>query len=305
MSRTKTNDWQPPAENLYRTLIGPVEDAGWLRGVDRLYIVPHAILNYLPFAVLARSVSTESGSDRVNDATRAYKLNRNDRLLIDDFTIAYLPAAATLVYGGQTTSSSKSALAMAPANTRLRYTQQESKDVSAFFPARHMLLLGARATETSFKRFADTYDVIHLATHGYLNKVNPLLSGVTLEPDSENDGRLEVHEILELRLNAKLVTLSACDTALGGGYFTEVPAGDDLVGLTRAFLFAGSTTVMASLWEVNDLSASRLMRGFYQRLGKTDKAAALASAQREMRQRGAPYGHPYYWSAFILVGQMR
>jgi CHAT domain-containing protein/Tfp pilus assembly protein PilF len=305
MSRTRTNDWKPPSESLYHTLIGPVADAGWLRGANRLYIVPHAILNYLPFAVLDKSYRTANGSERVKDATRASDSSRSDRLLIDDFTIAYLPAAATLVYGGQETSSSKSALAMAPANTRLRYTQQESTDVSAFFPARHMLLLGTRATETSFKRFADTYDVIHLATHGYFNKLNPLLSGVTLEADAENDGRLEVHEILGLRLNAKLVTLSACDTALGSGYFDEVPAGDDLVGLTRAFLFAGSPTVMASLWEVNDLSATRLMRSFYQRLGQSDKASALASAQRDMRQRRGIYRHPYYWSAFVLVGQMR
>ena len=75
--------------------------------------------------------------------------------------------------------------------------------------------------------------------------MNPLLSGLTLEADTQEDGRLEVHEILGLRLNANLVTLSACDTALGSGYFAEVPAGDDLVGLTRAFLFAGSPSVCA------------------------------------------------------------
>lgn len=63
----------------------------------------------------------------------------------------------------------------------------------------------------------------------------PLLSGVLLEPDAAEDGRMEVHEILALKLNAKLVTLSACDTALGSGYFADVPAGDDLIGLTRAF----------------------------------------------------------------------
>jgi len=166
-----------------------------------------------------------------------------------------------------------------------------------------MLLVGSRATESLFKRFADRYDVIHLATHGYFNKLNPLLSGVVLEPDAENDGRLEVHEILELKLNAELVTLSACDTALGSGYFAEVPAGDDLVGLTRAFLFAGSPSVLASLWEVNDRSAVQLMHSFYSQLRNGDKAAALAKAQREMRARGL-YRHPYYWGAFTLVGRM-
>jgi CHAT domain-containing protein len=281
--RKNTNEWKPPAQSLYRTLIAPIEDAGWLRGISRIYIVPHAILHYLPFAALAKG--------------------NGDRLLIDDYVLAYLPAAAALVYGGKTSLASRSVLAMAPSNTRLRYTQQESQNVSEFFPNQNMLLLGSRATESSFKRFADRYDVIHLATHGYFNKLNPLLSGVTLEPDDQEDGRLEVHEILRLRLNAKLVTLSACDTALGSGYFAEVPAGDDLVGLTRAFLFAGSPTVMASLWEVNDLSAVRLMHSFYGQLGQSDKATALAKAQGEMRAR-RPYRHPYYWATFVLIGRM-
>ena len=281
--RKSTDEWKLPAKSLYQTLIAPIEKEGWLRGVNRLYIVPHAILHYLPFAALAKS-----GGDRV---------------LIDDYVLAYLPAAAALVYGGKTSLGIKSVLAMAPSSTGLRYTRQESQNVSVFFPNQHMLLLGSRATESSFKRFADRYDVIHLATHGYFNKLNPLLSGVTLEPDDQEDGRLEVHEILDLRLNAKLVTLSACDTALGSGYFAEVPAGDDLIGLTRAFLFAGSPTVMASLWEVNDLSAVRLMHSFYGQLGQTDKATALAKAQREMRRRGV-YRHPYYWGAFTLGGRM-
>src|SRR4029077_13082906 len=161
----------------------------------------------------------------------------------------------------------------------------------------------SQATESSFKRLAGQYDVIHLPTHGYFNKMNPLLSGVTLEPDAQEDGRLEVHEILGLRLKAKLVTLSACDTALGSGYFAEVPAGDDLIGLTRAFLFAGTPSVLASLWEVNDRSAGILMHSFYGHLRDDDKAAALAKAQREMRAR-VLYRHPYYWGAFTLVGQM-
>jgi CHAT domain-containing protein/Tfp pilus assembly protein PilF len=292
MMRKGTNEWKPPAASLYQTLIAPVLDAGWLRGITRIYIVPHAALHYLPFATLVKG-----GSLSVRGSS--------DRLLIDDYVLAYLPAAAALVYGSQSNAVSKSALAMAPSNTGLRYTQRESRDVSAFFPARHMLLLGPGATETSFKRFAGTYDVIHLATHGYFNKLNPLLSGVTLEADSENDGRLEVHEILGLRLNAKLVTLSACDTALGSGYFAEVPAGDDLVGLTRAFLFAGSPSVLASLWEVNDLSAVQFMRRFYQQMGHTDKAVGLANVQREMSRRGGIYRHPYYWSGFVMIGQMK
>ncbi|MEO7970289.1 MAG: CHAT domain-containing protein [bacterium] len=285
MVRQHTDEWKLPAEKLYQALISPAEDAGWLRGIERLYLVPHSILHYVPFAAL-RKVS-----------------NGRERLLVDKFVLAYLPAAALLVNGDAASVSSKSVLAMAPSNSRLRFTQQESRSVSNFFPKQHTLLLGARATESSFKNLAGDYDVIHLATHGFFNKLNPLLSGVLLEPDAENDGRLEVHEIFGLQLHAQLVTLSACDTALGSGYFTEVPAGDDLVGLTRAFLSAGSPTVLATLWEINDRSSVETMRDFYRQVGKSDKASALASVQRGMRHQG-PYRHPYYWAPFVLVGRM-
>jgi CHAT domain-containing protein/Tfp pilus assembly protein PilF len=286
MLHKNTNEWKLPAASLYRALIAPIEEAGWLQGIKQLYIIPHSILHYVPFAVLKKGDSNRS------------------HFLVDDYVLAYLPAAATLVYADKPARSSNSVLAMAPSSTRLQYTQKESQSVSELFPRQHMLLLGSRATESSFKRLADRYDVIHLATHGYFNKLNPLLSGVMLEPGAGEDGRLEVHEILELKLNAELVTLSACDTALGSGYFAEVPAGDDLVGLTRAFMFAGAPSVLASLWEVNDRSAVQLMRSFYGQLRNSDKATALARAQREMRTRG-PYRHPYYWGAFTLVGQMQ
>jgi CHAT domain-containing protein/Flp pilus assembly protein TadD len=286
MLHKNTNEWKLPAANLYRTLIAPIEEAGWLQGIKQLYIIPHAILHYVPFAALKKGDGNPS------------------RFLLDDYVLAYLPAAATLVYSDKPTRSSNSVLAMAPSSTRLQYTLRESQSVSELFPGQHTLLLGSRATESSFKRLAERYDVIHLATHGYFNKLNPLLSGVMLEPDAQEDGRLEVHEILELKLNAELVTLSACDTALGSGYFAEVPAGDDLLGLTRAFLFAGTPSVMASLWEVNDRSAVQLMHSFYGQLRNSDKATALARAQREMRARG-PYRHPYYWGGFTLVGQMQ
>ena len=286
MLHKNTNEWKLPAARLYQTLIAPIEDAGWLQGIKQLYIIPHATLHYVPFAVLLKA-----------DHNRSH-------FLIDDYVLAYLPAAAALVYADTPTRPSHSVLAMAPSNTRLQYTQRESQSVSELFPRRHMLLLGSRATESSFKHLADHYDVIHLATHGYFNKLNPLLSGLILEPDASDDGRLEVHEILELKLNAELVTLSACDTALGSGYFAEVPAGDDLVGLTRAFMFAGSPSVLASLWEVNDRSAVQLMRTFYGHLRDSDKATALAKAQREMRAPGL-YRHPYYWAPFVMVGEMK
>ena len=286
MLRKNTKGWQLPSASLYKSLIEPIEAAGWLRDVNRIYLVPHATLHYLPFAALLRRPGNSS------------------RMLIDDYTLAYLPAAATLVYRDDPRGTTRSVLALAPANTRLMYARQESQDISNFFPLQHKVLVGSQASESSLKRLAGQYDVIHLATHGYFNKLNPLLSGIMLEPDIQEDGRMEVHEILSLKLNAKLVPLSACDTALGSGYFAEIPAGDDFIGLTRAFLFAGTPSVLASLWEVNDRSAGILMHSFYGQLRQADKATALARAQRSMRARSGPYAHPYYWAPFVLVGQM-
>ncbi len=165
------------------------------------------------------------------------------------------------------TPTAGSVLALAPARGGLRFTRQEATAVAGLFPKERLLLVGARATEGAFKSAAGRYEVLHLATHGYFNRLNPLLSGLELEADVKEDGRLEVHEILGMRLAARLVVLSACDTALGGGYFAEVPSGDDIVGLTRAFLFAGSPSVVASLWAVNDRSTMALMGGFYGKLG--------------------------------------
>ena len=320
--RGSGSDWQAPAASLRQSLVAPIENEGWLAGIQHLYIVPHAVLHYVPFAVLPRG--KENGA----------------RLMVSDYVIAYLPAAAALVYANGDGERAASVLAMAPTQPGLQFTRQEATAVAGLFPKDRLLLVGNRATETVFKSSAGRYEVLHLATHGYFNKFNPLLSGLELEPDAREDGRLEVHEILGLKLSARLVVLSACDTALGGGYFAEVPAGDDIVGLTRAFLFAGSPSVVASLWAVNDQSTMQLMGAFYGQLLGTngvkadaarslpglpalsggtgsrvegsavegspaDRATALADAQRALLTRGGRYAHPYFWGAFVLVGQMK
>jgi CHAT domain-containing protein len=287
VARKEGDRWRRSAGSLTAALITPVEEAGWLEGIDKLYLVPHGILHYLPFAALPR-VSGDT-----------------QRLLVEDYVLAYLPSAADLVHQQQKHGSQATLLALAPRRSRLEHAPQEVRRISRFFPQSHLLLEGPRATETSFKTESGSFDVLHLATHGYFNKLNPLLSGLELESGGREDGRLEVHEILGLRLVADLITLSACETALGSGYFAEVPAGDDFVGLTRAFLFAGGASVLASLWEVNDRSTLELMEIFYGHLRDGDKATALAAAQRQMLQSGGRFAHPYFWAPFTLVGAMR
>ena len=281
----RDDDWRQSAASLYRILIAPIEQAGWLDSIHRLYIVPHGILDYIPFAALPRS------SDKA------------DPLLVEKYVVAYVPAASTLVFGQRKSETAQALFALAPARSHLQYAQQEVQQAAKSFSSNSRVLVGKQATEYDFKLQASRYQILHLATHGYFNKLNPLFSAVELESDIHDDGRLEVHEILGLQLHADLVTLSACDTAMGGGYFADVPAGDDLVGLTRAFLFAGSASVLASLWEVDDRSGALLMGNFYRALRSEDKAQALAEAQRYLLRHGGHYAHPYFWAPFILVGQ--
>lgn len=284
--RTEDNDWHTSAAGLRNLLIGSIEAQGWLKGIRRLYLVPNGSLNYVPFAALPRTVAGRS------------------RFLADDYVLAYLPSAAALVYVQGDPAPHPKLLAIAPERAHLQYAEQEARDVSSLFRPRALLLTGKSATKDSFERMAGDYQLLHLATHGYLNRYTPLLSGLELEPDGKDDGLLEVHEILDLKLHANLVTLSACETALGSGYFSEIPAGDDFVGFTRAFLSAGSQAVLASLWSVNDRSTLELMVDFYRRLPKQRTAAALAEAQRAMRLSGGRYSHPYFWAPFVLVGKM-
>ena len=280
--------WKMPAGSLAETLLQPIMAPGWLNEVKHLYLVPHGMLNYLPFALLP--IEAES-----------------QQPMIERFTLSYLPAASLLANGVPLGNQTQSMLAMAPAVSRLEHAPEEVRSIGALFKPNAELLLGDHATESRFKKSAGDFQFLHLATHGYFNKLNPLLSGLQLESDGSNDGLLEVHEILQLKLDSDLVTLSACKTGLGSGYFSSIPAGDDFVGMTRAFLQAGSASVMATLWEVEDRSTVGLMKSFYRHLDKNDprqdKAGALANAQRALLF-SKNYQHPYYWAPFVLVGSM-
>ncbi len=284
LTRERGNDWLKPAESLYQLLIAPIEQAGWLKGITRLYLVPHTVLHYLPFAAL---VHPGSGGGR---------------FLVEDYEVAYLAAASALVYGAKREDPKPSLFVLAPAQSGLQFAQQEARAVGALFPDDRLVLVGRQATKSAFQRQAARYQIIHLATHGFFDKFNPVFSGVQLEPEAHEDGRLQVYEILRLHLEARLVTLSACETALESGYFVEYPAGDDFVGLSRAFLFAGSSAVLASLWEVDDRSTSQLMRAFYRGLQKTEGAAALRQAQLALLKPGSRYRRPYFWAPFVLMG---
>lgn len=274
-------EWIQPAKGLSTLLVDPLRSAGYLGKIHRLFIVPDGVLNYVPFAALPVG---------------------RTRFLGDEFTLAYLPSAAALVRQPAGITGGRTLLAMAPSKAHLPNTTAEVRSIGNIFPRTSRVVTGTAATKTLFKQVAGNYDYLHLATHGSLNRNAPSLSALELEPDDQNDGRLELHEIITMKLHARLVTLSACETALGEGYFTQTPAGDEFVGMTRAFLSAGGDNVLASLWAVNDESTRVLMVRFYRHLLESGPAEALAQAQRELRQSEPRYRDPYYWAAFVMVG---
>jgi CHAT domain-containing protein len=278
--RGRRAEWIEPARGLHKLLIDPLEASGYLAQIHQLLIVPDSVLNYVPFAALPIG---------------------RQRFLGDEFTITYLPAAAALATK-TTIGSRRTLLAMAPSDAHLPNAPAEVRSIGQIFGPSARVVVGKLATKTLFKQAAGDYDYLHLATHGSLNRNAPSLSGLELEPDKENDGRLDLYEIAGMKLHARLITLSACETGLGKGYFTETPGGDEFVGLTRAFLSAGGRNVLASLWEVNDASTRELMVRFYRHLFESGGAEALAKAQQELRRSDPRYRHPYYWAAFVMSG---
>jgi CHAT domain-containing protein len=151
----------------------------------------------------------------------------------------------------------------------------------------------------------EKYRILHFATHGFLNSKHPELSGLVFSLVDQNghpqDGFLRFHQIYNLKLNADLVVLSGCQTALG----KEI-RGEGLMGLTRGFMYAGAPRVVASLWSVEDRATADLMKRFYKAMLSEGlrPAAALRAAQLDLlSQRG--WEAPYYWAGFTLQGDWR
>jgi CHAT domain-containing protein/Flp pilus assembly protein TadD len=283
IARHTGTDWTGPAAALYKLLITPAERSGALMGIKRLYIVPNGALHYIPLAVLVN----KGASGRM-------------RLLVQDYEVAYLPSASA-IERDRTEPASGTLLAMAPSEPDLVYTQMEVRNISRYFRPPQTVLSGSFATKPQFEMLAGSYRVIHLATHGYFDKFNPLFSGIEFQSSKGESGRLDVYDVLRLRLRSDLVTLSACETGLSSGFFSELPAGDEFVGLTTALLSAGSTAVIASLWNANDSSTATFMQKFYKFQGHADRVAAISRAQREMITAGGRYSHPFYWAPFVLT----
>jgi CHAT domain-containing protein/lipopolysaccharide biosynthesis regulator YciM len=191
--------------------------------------------------------------------------------------------------------------------TPLPSTEAEAEAIFKLYDENNLkakVLLHDNANEKSIKSGElEKYKVLHFATHGFVNSERPELSGLLLAQDTigGEDGVLYSGEIYNLKLNADLVVLSACETGLG-----KIQKGEGIIGLTRALLYAGTKNIIVSLWQVADKSTSDLMVDFYKNSlaskGQLSYSEALRNAKLKMINEGK-YAHPFFWSPFILIGK--
>jgi CHAT domain-containing protein/Tfp pilus assembly protein PilF len=304
---------------IYRDFISPLE-AHLGPPIRNLIIVPDGILCYLPFETLVRDGREEAGG----------------RYLIETYQVSYAPSVASLALLahskpeknlprrilalGSPIYSRRSSSATAHQKTyaevlreiyldngfdfsELPYSRKEVLQIAKVFPPESVdTYIGIEAKEEVIKRSSLTdYQIIHFACHGFLDENAPLRSALVLSLDDDlgEDGFLQAREIYELRLNADLVVLSACQTGKG-----RLENGEGVLGLPRAFLCAGARSTISSLWKIGDRSTSSLMNSLYHFLADgLDKAQALRKAKlRMLRSR---LSHPFYWAGFVLNGDYR
>lgn len=257
---------------LYSNIFAPLE--AMISG-DRLIVIPHGALHYVPF----------------------HALYDGDRYLIERFEISSVPSASVLKlcrarrgsFRDSDVKSSDMLVALGLAETGTPNIEEEIDALAALFP-NSVTLIGEQATRANLLEAAPRARFLHLASHGYFRRDNPMFSFLKLA-----DANLHFYNLLDLRLNADMVTLSACHTGVN-----KVFPGDELHGLVRGFLYAGAPSVVASLWAVSDRSTADFMREMYSQIrAGSSKRAAIRHAQLAIKDA---YGHPYYWAPFVLMG---
>ena len=262
-------------KKLWELLISPV--LPYIK-TEHVVISSYDVLNYVPFEAL-------------QDA--------DGHFFIESHSVSYTPSVTVLkLCMAKDRHGKSSVLALGNPNLqnpafRLFNAESEVKALEGMFPKVDVLTYDA-ATETAFKRRASQYDILHFACHGELNLDDPMLTSLRLAPDAENDGYLHTGELFELNLSASLAVLSACNTAVG-----ELRTGNDVMGLTRGFFYAGVPSILASLWTVDDRSTAFLMEQFYKNLATMDKAQALRQAKLSTMKE---FPSPFHWAPFCLQG---
>lgn len=285
---------------LNKLLIEPIKTLLPGSADDVITLVPHAGLFKVPFAAL---------------------LDAGGRMFVEDHTIAVVPAvgvmrathklAASAAAGNSLLAFGNPAMKLVGGLGALPYAEKEVNKIAEIFGAPNSTVkIGAAATKAALRELAPKANIIHLATHGLIDEDKPMDSAVLLATTASDDGILSVKDILQLpQLKTKLITLSACQTGRGK------ISGDGVAGLSRAFIIAGTPSVMVSLWNVDDVMTEYQMNLFYKEyLGGATKARALRNAQLktvEFMEKGFPQAgariraNPRYWAAFQMIGEYK
>lgn len=252
---------------LYADLIAPLREH---LSAKHLVIVPHGALHFLPF----------------------HALRSGDEYLCDAYTISYAPSATVFALCQEKAASDlPQSLVMGIPDERAPQILSEVQSVATLLPHTE-LFVGPQATADVLRRRGAASSLLHIATHGHYRQDNPMFSGLRL-----GDGYLNLYDLYQIRLPARLVTLSGCATGMN-----YVSAGDELLGLQRGLFCAGATSLLLSLWDVHDESTAVLMQAFYKDYIQTgDMPRALQSAMKQLRQENP---HPYFWAPFVLIGKL-
>ena len=307
-------EYRSLARNVYELLIRPA--LSHIKGKE-LIIVPHGVLHYLPFQAL---------------------YSAQGRYLVEDYAVSYLSSASLMQFTKEKRKARGDRVLafgnpdLGDPTKELKFAELEAAEIKKLYPSSAVLLRKA-ATKIRAKDLWSQYDILHFAAHAELKGDDPLSSAILLAKGEGDEGRLQVGEVFEMDLSASLVVLSGCETGLG-----KLSSGDELVGLTRAFIYAGTPSVVASLWKVDDASTAHLMSSFYRNLKTKSKVESLRQAQLELIRGGKQSdllarrgvggigklgevpqakpqspgsasvpvsistSHPYFWAPFILVG---
>lgn len=306
-ARTKFDNYQQIGYDLYLTLIEPVRKYFIS---DNLLISPDNILSYLPFETF---ISSKYEGDDI--------LYRKLNYLMNDYSITY---AYSVTFMKETVSrksnNKKNLIAFAPVYTKpiaidslfksrrqgtsvlndLPYARQEAEYVSKITGGN--LYLNDEAREIVFKTEASKYNIIHLAMHTYLNDQNPMNSAMIFAQggNAPEDGLLYTYEVYGIPLKARMVVLSSCNTGSG-----KLSSGEGILSLARGFLYSGSQSVVMSMWEIDDISGTEIIKMFYDNLKKgKSKGEALKKARTEYLKKASQLkSHPYFWSSIVVYGE--
>jgi CHAT domain-containing protein len=284
-------------QKLFNELLGPVTE---LRDKSHLILIPDGSLHLLPFSALVDNGKylLQTHEVSVTPSSTVLHILKERASEHEDQSLPYVGVAAWTQ-----TADSRNFITRAISGperselTPLPDSKREVQSIATALPKPSTILLGDEATKTHFESLPlARFNVLHLALHGYTDIDYPDRSALVFAPNPKqsDDGLLQVRDIRKMHLNAKLVTLSACNTGVG-------PVGEaGIANLVNAFIEAGADSVVSTLWELEDHSTSRMMTDFYRHVAMHEpEAEALRDAQLELIKDKAP---PYYWASFQLVG---